>query len=364
MARARLARGGRRRPGAQVAQGGGARLASVVSGGQGGAPEPAEALACVPGTSAGAGRCDDSPPLGSLCQAAIVTAAPTTTSAAIAIAAAVCRPPVPAAVSVAAGRSEARPTASSAAAMRVPNSPGGIGVGRERYRNWASRSAKSAARQWAHSATWDSRAGRASAGSVPSLEAESSGRRASQATKAAGNSSSPRRRRRARATSAATCRPLAAERVGDLVVGATFEIAQRQGHALPGRDPAAGDADLAHLLAARAVQLGRSAVAVALVGERARGPVEVARDVELGEIALGQVGERPRERRLDQRRGAHRAAGEAVADAVETPLVGGVEELERLAVTALNAACERAFVALFALARLVPGDRHRALKGS
>ena len=327
------------------------------------APDPPEAVACVPGTSAGAGRCD-LPSLDSLCQAAIVTPAPTTTSAAMAIAAPVCRPPGPPRCPPGPCRGAARPgrrrRARRPCACRTrPEEPARAASG--------SAAAPRAARR-ARRGSGRTPRGAPRARDAPPAEACRRSRRRARA-------GAHRRRRRlagagarpaaagARAPRAPAPWPRAAERDGDLVVGTALEVAQRERHALPRREAAVGGADLAHVLG-HGLGLGRPAVGVALVGEDPRGRVEVARDVERVEIVLGQIGERPRERRLDQGRGAHRAAGEPVADAVETPLVGGVEELERLAVAALDTACERAFVAQFALARLVPGDRHRPLKGS
>ena len=140
----------------------------------------------------------------------------------------------------------------------------------------------------------------------------------------------------------------------DLVVGPALEVAQDEHRTLLRREPLVGHADLALRRAT-----GAEGLAVALEGQSARRGIQMRGHVERVEPALGQVRERTRERQLDQRSRRLIPACEPVAEAIDAALVGRIEQLERAGVAALHAAHQRPSLTQFALARLVPGDRHR-----
>ena len=140
----------------------------------------------------------------------------------------------------------------------------------------------------------------------------------------------------------------------DLVVGPPLQIAQGQDGALLRGEPLVGNADLALRRAARAERL-----ATALVGQNARRGIQVGRHVERLVPLLRKVREGARERQLDERGRRLRPARQPMAEAIDAAFVRRIEQLERTGVAALHAAHQCPGLAQFALARLVPGDRHR-----
>ena len=152
---------------------------------------------------------------------------------------------------------------------------------------------------------------------------------------------------------------LGAEHTGDLVVGTPLEVAQDQHCALLRREALVGGGDLASPLSGHDRELS-----AALVGERTCRPQQVRGHVERVEAVLGEVRERACERELDERRGGAVVARQTMTEAIDAALVAAIEQFERTPVAALHAADQRPGLAQFALARLLPGDRHRLVNPS
>ena len=112
------------------------------------------------------------------------------------------------------------------------------------------------------------------------------------------------------------------------------------------------------------VQGATRGLSAALVGQRTCRRQQVRGHVERLEAVLGEVRERAGKRELDERRGGAVVARQTMTETVDAALVGAIEQFERPPVAALHAADQRPGLAQFALARLLPGDRHRLVNPS